>query len=76
MGRDILSSLWMEVTLSRSTCFVERFSCFLSRLSFFDVLNHDGVAMSSGQLVVKFSLNDEAVHGVPVFTFLMIGKFI
>ena len=48
----------------------------LSRLSFLDVLDHNGVALSSGQLVVKLSLNDEAVHGVPVFTFLMIGKFI
>ena len=42
-------------------------SCFLSRLSFLDVLDDDGVDMSSGKTVVKLSLNDEAVDGVPVF---------
>ena len=57
----------MEGYLPRLTCILERFSCFLSRLSFLDVLYHDGVAMSSGQPVVKLSLNDEAVDGVPVF---------
>ena len=67
MDIDILSSLWMEGTLPRLTCFLERFSCFLSRLSFLDVFDDDGVAMSSGQTVVKLSLNDEAVDGVPVF---------
>ena len=67
MDRYIFFPLWMEGTLSRSTCFVERFSCFLSRLSFLDVLDDDGVDMSSGKTVVKLSLNYEAVDGVPVF---------
>ena len=31
------------------------------------MLDDDGVAMSSGQTVVKLSLSDEAVDGVPVF---------
>ena len=67
MDRAILSSLWMEGTLPRLTCILERFSCFLSRLSFLDVLEDDGVAMSSGQPVVELSLDDEAVDGSPVF---------
>ena len=57
----------MEGTLPRSTCFVEWFSCFLSRLSFLYVLDTDGIYMSSGKSFVKLSLNDEAVDGVPVF---------
>ena len=51
------------------------------------MLDDDGVVMSSGQTVVKFSLNDEAVDGVPIFdedpvvgrgsfAFLMVGKLI
>ena len=32
-----------------------------------DVLDDDGVDMFSGKTVVKLSLNDEAVDGVPVF---------
>ena len=67
MDRDISSSLWMEGTLPRLTCFLERFSCFLSRLSFLDVLDDDGVDMSSEKTFDKLSLNDEAVDGVPVF---------
>ena len=66
--------------------FLERISCFLSRLYFLDGLVHDGVAMSSGEPFVK-PFNYEAIYGVRVFMkilfvgrtgflFLMIGKFI
>ena len=42
----------MEGILPRLTRILELFSCFLSRLSFLDVLEDDGVAMSFGQPVV------------------------